>query len=150
MAKRRNKAGLTNSKKNFCFGCGKDNPHSMDLKFTYHKKRGVVACRVKLASHFAGPPGFGHGGIIATMLDEAMAKLNKVYGVTAVTGHLAVDYLRPVPLGQPLHMEARERRVSGRRRFREGEIVNRRGEVLARGTGVFITIDPAKIFASRG
>jgi len=134
-------------KKNYCFGCGSDNPSSMRLKFTYDKKNGRVICRLRLAPQFAGLPGYGHGGIIATVLDEAMAKLNKLHGVTAVTGHLAVDYLRPVPLDEPLQIVAWEVDVKGRRRFREGEIVNKRGKVLASGTGVFITINPQKMFA---
>jgi uncharacterized protein (TIGR00369 family) len=124
-----------------------DNPDSMRLKFTYDKKNGRVICRLLLAARFAGPPGYGHGGIIATVLDEAMAKLNKLYGVTAVTGHLSVDYLRPVPLEQPLIVQAREVTIKGRRRFREGKIRKKSGEVLARGKGVFITIDPEKMFA---
>ena len=136
--------------KNYCFGCGPDNPDGMGLKFIYDKKRASVICRIKLDARFAGPPGYCHGGIIATLLDEVMAKLNKLHGVTAVTGHLAVDYLRPVPLGRPFRLEAREVRVGGRRRFREAEIVNRKGEVLARGQGVFITVDPARIFARSG
>src|SRR5882724_176832 len=115
-------------RKNYCFGCGLDNPDSMRLKFTYDKKRNRVICRIRLAPRFAGPPGYAHGGIIATILDEAMAKLNKLHGVVAVTGHLAVDYLRPVPLAQPIRLEAHEVRISGRRRFREAEIIARTGE----------------------
>ena len=79
-----------------------------------------------------------------------MAKLNKLHGVTAVTGHLAVDYLRPVPLTRPIRLEAHEVRISGRRRFREAEIIAPTGKVLARGQGVFITIDPEKMFAKSG
>jgi uncharacterized protein (TIGR00369 family) len=136
--------------KNYCFGCGLDNPDGMRLKFTYDKKNSRVIGRTRLAPRFAGPPGYAHGGIIATILDEAMAKLNKLHGVTAVTGHLAVDYLRPVPLAQPIRLEAHEVRTSGRRRFREAEIITSTGEVLARGQGIFITIDPEKMFAKLG
>ena len=78
-----------------------------------------------------------------------MAKLNKLLSVTAVTGHLAVDYLKPVPLGQPLLVEAREINVKGRRRFRESEMISKSGEVLARGTGVFITVDAQKLFSNQ-
>jgi uncharacterized protein (TIGR00369 family) len=150
MAKRISDGSEVPVKKNYCFGCGADNPDSMRLKFTYDKERGRVSCRIRLAPRFAGPPGYAHGGIIATILDEVMAKLNKLHGVVAVTGHLAVDYLRPVPLGQLIRLEAREVRISGRRRFREAEIIGRSGEMLARGQGVFITIDPEKMFAKSG
>jgi uncharacterized protein (TIGR00369 family) len=96
------------AKKNYCFGCGADNPESMKLKFAYNKKLGIVSARINLDARFAGPPGYCHGGIIATVLDEAMAKLNKPNGVLAVTGHLAIDYRRPLPLGKHLRVEASE------------------------------------------
>ena len=131
---------------NYCFVCGTDNPDSMRLRFTQDKNRGIVISRLRLHKRYAGPPGYCHGGIIATILDEAMAKLNQFHGVIAVTGHMAVDYLRPVPLEKPLVVEACETNVKGRRRFREGEILNKSGEVLARATGVFITVDPEKLF----
>jgi len=146
MAKRIKVGSEVPVKKNYCFGCGADNPQSMRLKFRYDKKDGLVICRINVAPRFAGPPGYVHGGIIATILDEAMAKLNKLHGVIAVTGHLAIDYLRPVPLRQIIRVEARENRVSGRRRFREAELRNKEGIVLARGTSVFITVNPEKIF----
>ena len=135
---------------NYCFACGKDNPESMRLRFTQNKAEGTVTSRLRLHKRYAGPPGYCHGAIIATVLDEAMAKLNKLHGVTAVTGELSVNYLRPVPLEQPLKVEARETTVKGRRRFREGAITNKSGEVLALGKGVFITIDPQKMFAKSG
>src|ERR1041384_3557979 len=123
---------------NYCFACGKDNPDSMRLRFSQNEAEGTVTSRLRIHKRYAGPPGYCHGGIIATILDEAMAKLNKLHGVSAVTGQLSVDYLRPVPLEQPLVVEARELEIEGRRRFREGAITNKTGEVLARGKGMFI------------
>lgn len=147
MAKRVSDGPEVPVKKNYCFGCGPDNPDSMRLKFRYDKKRGLVSSRISVNPRFAGPPGYVHGGIIATILDEAMAKLNKLHGVTAVTGHLAVDYLRPVPLEKSLLIVARETNVKGRRRLREAEITNQKKEVMARGTGLFVTVNPEKVFA---
>jgi uncharacterized protein (TIGR00369 family) len=132
--------------KNHCFGCGKQNPQSMRLKFTYNQSTRQVTSRFRLSRRYSGPPGYCHGGIIATILDEAMAKLNKPNQVTAVTAQMTVDYLKPVPLNKPLGAEAHERRTSGRRRFRYAAIFNEEGVVLARGRGVFITIDPHKMF----
>ena len=151
MAKRASKKGTRSipAQNNYCFGCGPDNTHGMHLKFRFDKKHARVTCSVRLDARFAGPPGYAHGGIIATMLDEIMAKLNKLKAVTSVTGHLAVDYLRPVPLGKPIHLEALETRVSGRRRFREAEIVDSQQKVLVRGKGIFITVDPQKVFGVR-
>jgi uncharacterized protein (TIGR00369 family) len=131
--------------KNHCFGCGKQNKQSMRLKFTYDESTRQVASRFRLSRRYSGPPGYCHGGIIATILDEAMAKLNKPNRVTAVTAQMTVDYLKPVPLNKPLRTEAHETRTNGRRRFRTAVILNEEGVVLARGRGVFVTIDPHKM-----
>ncbi len=55
----------------------------MHLKFTYDKKRKTFVCRFRLDERYTGPPGHCHGGIIATILDEAMGKVNKLRQVIA-------------------------------------------------------------------
>jgi uncharacterized protein (TIGR00369 family) len=133
--------------KNHCFVCGKNNPEGMRLKFVYDKNLNGFLCRFRLGDRYTGPPGHCHGGIIATILDEAMGKVNKLRHVVAVTFQITVDYLRPVPLHKPLQVRSRELRVQGRRHFNMAEIVNAEGVVLARSRGLFIAIDPEKMFA---
>ena len=118
----------------------------MRLKFSYDETTREIATSFRLRKRYSGPPGYCHGGIIATILDEAMAKLNQPHQVTAVTAHMAIDYLRPVPLNQPLRAQARETANRGRRRFRSATLLNDEGTVLARATGIFIAIDPQKIW----
>ncbi len=117
----------------------------MHLKFIYDEERKCFTCNFRLSKRFTGPPGYCHGGIIATILDDAMGKLNKLRQVLAVTAELKVNYLRPVPLNVPLRAESRELRVRGRRHFHLAEIMNADGKVLARGRGLFIAIDPGRL-----
>jgi uncharacterized protein (TIGR00369 family) len=133
--------------KNYCFACGKNNPEGMRLKFTYDEERNCFVSRFRLGKRYTGPPGHAHGGIIATILDEAMGKVNKLRHVVALTSQITVDYLKPVPLNQPLRVESREVRVHGRQHINMAEILNPKSEVLARGRGLFIAIDPQKMFA---
>jgi uncharacterized protein (TIGR00369 family) len=133
--------------KNYCFACGKNNPDGMRLRFTYDKERRCFVCRFRLGRRYTGPPGHSHGGIIATILDEAMGKVNRLRDVVAVTSEITVNYLKPVPLGQPLRVESREVKVKGRKHINRAEILNEKGEVLARSQGLFIAIDPHKMFA---
>jgi uncharacterized protein (TIGR00369 family) len=133
--------------KNYCFACGKNNPEGMHLKFTYDEEHNRFVCRFRLGKRYTGPPGHAHGGIIATLLDEAMGKVNKLRNVVALTSQITVDYLKPVPLNQPLRVESREVRVLGRRHINMAEILNLKDEVLARSRGLFIAIDPQKMFA---
>jgi uncharacterized protein (TIGR00369 family) len=141
--------GLRNVRlrRNQCFACGPDNPDGMHLKFAYNKKRKTFVCRFRLDDRYTGPPGHCHGGIIATILDEAMGKVNKLRQVIALTSRITVEYLRPVPLNKPLRVESREVSVRGRRHVNMGEILNQKGEVLARGQGLFISIDAERMFA---
>jgi len=133
--------------KNHCFGCGPDNPEGMRLRFTLDEARKTFVCRVKLSHRYVGPPGHAHGGVIATMLDEAMGKVNQLRHVIALTKEMTVEYLKPVPLGKPLIVEGHERSVRGRVHTNVAEVRDQQGTVLARSIGKFIAIDPEKMFA---
>jgi len=132
--------------KNDCFVCGQNNPHGMRLKFTLDEARQTFVCRFRLSKRYTGPPGHCHGGIIACILDDAMGKVNKLHHVVALTREMTVEYLKPVPLGKPLRVEGREVEVRGRKHINTAEILNEKDEVLARSRGIFIAIDPEKMF----
>jgi uncharacterized protein (TIGR00369 family) len=126
---------------NHCFGCGLENRTGLRLKFFVDGDKNVVS-HLRLAPRFAGPPGHAHGGIIATLLDEAMSKVNRARGVLAMTRRLDVDYLRPVPLGKPLTLTARHTGTTGRRNHIEAQLANASGEILAAAKAIFVTITP--------
>jgi uncharacterized protein (TIGR00369 family) len=113
----------------------------------YDEERDAFVCRFRLGKRYTGPPGHVHGGIIATILDEAMGKVNKLRHVVALTSNITVDYLKPVPLNKPLRVESWEVRMRGRYHTNAAEILNQKGEVLAKSQGLFIAIDPHKMFA---
>jgi uncharacterized protein (TIGR00369 family) len=133
--------------KNHCFVCGMDNPEGMRLKFILDEERQTFVCHFRLGKRYTGPPGHCHGGIIATILDDAMGKVNKLHHVVALTREMTVEYLKPVPLHKPLRVEGREEKVQGRTHVNTAEILNDKDEVLARSRGIFIAIDPEKMFA---
>ena len=133
--------------KNYCFACGRNNPDGMRLKFTLDEQRQTFVCKFRLSKRYTGPPGHCHGGIIATILDDAMGKVNKLHHVVALTREMTVEYLKPVPLHKPLHVEGREVSVRGRQHINAAEILNENNEVLARSRGIFIAIDPQTMFA---
>jgi uncharacterized protein (TIGR00369 family) len=129
---------------NHCFGCGKDNPTGMRLKFYIDEEARHATCKFKLSRRYTGPPGHAHGGIIATILDEAMGKINRLSRVVALTRSMNVEYLKPVPLGKPLTVIARPQHVQGREHTNMAEISDEQGQVLARSTGKFIAVDMAR------
>ncbi|HZP17697.1 MAG TPA: PaaI family thioesterase [Terriglobales bacterium] len=135
--------------KNFCFACGPDNAQGMRLKFRLAEDGKHFICNFRLGRRYTGPPGHCHGGIIATVLDDAMGKLCKLRNVRAVTSRMTVHYLKPVPLFRPLRVCSHEVRKRGRRLTHAAEITDAHGTVLARGRGVFIIIDPERVFGKK-
>ena len=141
---------LAHGRQNGCFGCGNDNPAGLHLKFFIDEENRVL-CRLRLAAQFQGPPGHAHGGIIATLLDEAMSKANRRRNITAMTRHMSIDYLRPVPLENDLVLEGwSESDVdSGRKHRCSAELRNASGTVLASATGIFVEVTKELLRRSR-
>ncbi len=125
-----------------CFGCGPKNPEGLHLAFQIDQEAHTATASVMLDQRYQGAPGYVHGGIIATLLDEAMSKLNKPLGVMAMTRQMDVSYLRPAPIGAGMRLESRFVRREGRKLFHEAQLLNLKGEVLSQCSGLWIVIDP--------
>jgi len=133
-----------------CFGCGPTNPEGLHLKFTIDAgdPANITAHAIAyLERVHEGPPGYIHGGIIATLMDEAMSKLNRPLNLLAMTRHMEVDYLRPCPLRTDLRLASRHISRDGRKLFHEATLSSPEGIVLARAKGFFLVIDPAMLAA---
>jgi uncharacterized protein (TIGR00369 family) len=133
---------------NFCFGCGPDNPEGLHLAFGIDDSDPAdirATATVSLTRLHEGPPGFIHGGIIATLMDEAMSKLNRPLDLLAMTRHMEVDYLRPAPLHTALTLTAHHVRREGRKLFHTAQLAAPDGHVLARAKGFFLVIDASVI-----
>jgi uncharacterized protein (TIGR00369 family) len=135
---------LSHGALNRCFGCGQTNSTGLRLKFFVDDERTII-CRVRLAQRFEGPPGHAHGGIIATLLDEAMSKANRQFGVLAMTRQMEVEYLKPVPLGKRLLLKGRHASSSERKHFCESQLTDENDVVLAKAKALFIEVDPEMI-----
>jgi uncharacterized protein (TIGR00369 family) len=129
---------------NQCFGCGGANSRGMHLAFEQDDSTQRIRGRFRLGPEYQGGGGFIHGGIIATLLDEAMGKVNRFHNLRAVTAELTVEYLKPVPVDQEISIEAFQERKEGRQLFHAGEIRNQAGVLLARGRGRFVAVNPER------
>jgi acyl-coenzyme A thioesterase PaaI-like protein len=143
---------------NHCFGCGPANPQGLHLIFTTDTSNPeaiITTAHFQLDRMHEGPPGHIHGGIIATLFDEAMSKLNRPLNVLAMTRHMEIDYLRPAPLYKPLVLIGRHLSRSaqpdgspGRKLFHEAELKHPDGTIIARAKGLFIVIDEKLLSAA--
>ena len=138
-----NLSPLPHGTQNLCFGCGPANSVGLHLTFYAAPDHSIVSV-VTLGNQYEGPPGYLHGGIIATMLDEVMSKANRAQGHVALTRKLEVEYLRPIPSTQPIRLEASLTRIEGRKLFPTARILNARSTVLATATALFIEYDPSR------
>jgi uncharacterized protein (TIGR00369 family) len=132
--KAENLTPLAHSAQNRCFGCGPANPGGLHLEFFLAEDHSVVSLPV-ISNNYEGPQGYVHGGVIATLLDETMSKAIRARGHIAMTRHLEIDYLRPVPSGATLRLEGRLTRNEGRKLWAEARILNADGKTLAEGNG---------------
>jgi uncharacterized protein (TIGR00369 family) len=132
---------MAHGAQNRCFGCGRANPGGLHLEFLLAEDGSVVSLAT-IPESFEGPPGYVHGGIIATLLDEAMSKAVRARGMIAMTRKLEVDYARPVPSGAPIRMEGRILSSEGRKHWVQARILNASGSELALGKGLFIEVKP--------
>ena len=130
---------MAHKAQNCCFGCGPANPTGLRLEFLLAED-GAVVCLPTISESFEGPPGYLHGGIIATLLDETMSKSVRARGLTAVTGQMEIEYLRPVHSAMPIRLEGRLLRSEGRKHWTEARLLDERGRVLAKAKGIFIEI----------
>jgi acyl-coenzyme A thioesterase PaaI-like protein len=99
-----------------------------------HLADGSAQCLYTAADHLAGAPGVIHGGVQATLLDEAMGHAVHLAGVDPdldiATVEFSLRYRRPAPVAVPLTIRGRLLRTEGRDFFVAGEIVSLSGEVL--------------------
>jgi acyl-coenzyme A thioesterase PaaI-like protein len=85
-----------------CFVCGENNPGGLRLQFEIDKEKQTLRTTFVANPVFQGFDGLVHGGIISTLLDEAMAKLCYELGFNTVTASLEIRFIHPAPILQPL------------------------------------------------
>ena len=84
----------------FCFACGCDNKEGLDIQWIVKGKTTYAEFVPK--RKFQGWKGIVHGGIIATLLDEAMTRLAWVASGGALTAEMRVRFLMPAKIGEKL------------------------------------------------
>lgn len=80
------------------------------MRFEYGD--GTARAHFRIDPRFAGWTRIVHGGVMATVLDEAMAHAAIAAGVRAVTARLEVRFRKAAPIDEMLLVEGR---VEGRR-----------------------------------
>jgi acyl-coenzyme A thioesterase PaaI-like protein len=126
----------------YCWGCGKNNKHGLQLK-SYRDDEETVATWEPKEHHLAFP-GILNGGIIATLIDchgtgtaNAAAHEDSQeadHDSMFVTSGISVKYLKPTPLDAPVTLRARvkdmgENRITVTCDLYSGDVLCATGEV---------------------
>jgi acyl-coenzyme A thioesterase PaaI-like protein len=122
-----------------CYACGVENASGLHMEFRREGDRTV--CDYTPCDYQQGYPGRMHGGLVATMIDEAMGWA--VYGARewGATARLNVRFRRPVRLDQTLRIEAWITNDRSRLIELRGEVRDAKGILLAEGEGTFMKLD---------
>ena len=126
-----------------CFACGTLNESGMGLILHVEPRRAWTT--VTLEQRFQGWDDIAHGGILCAVLDEVMAWSLVAEDNWGLTARMAVEFRKPVEIGQPIRAEGWITRSRHRIVDTAAHIVDpRTGQELATATGVYVAADEAR------
>ena len=121
---------------NYCFVCGSDNPKSLHLEFKNIGKNTVIT-EFKLEKEYEGYPDIIHGGILAAILDDAMANTIIINNILIYTVELNVRYLKRCFVMENLQAKGWIEDVNHKIIETKGEIRSSSGELKVRAFGKY-------------
>ncbi|HVT89314.1 MAG TPA: PaaI family thioesterase [Tepidisphaeraceae bacterium] len=134
-----------------CLVCGRSNPHGLQLDL--HVDPATSDVRVDFAprAEHIGFEGMIHGGVLATVLDEAMVWAATWRGRRfCVCGELTVRYRQSVHVGQSLTILAHVETLRPKLVEATAKITDSANSLIATSTGKYvpIAIDQHKAFVA--
>jgi len=131
----------------YCFVCGRKNPRGLYMKF-FDNGRDEVCAEYTVSDVYQGYPGVVHGGVVAAMLDEVVARVSMIgdHHHFMMSVRLEVKYRHPVPTETPLKIIGRVVRLRGRLGRAVGEIQLPDGTVAAEASMTLADV-PAEMLA---
>ena len=123
-----------------CFVCGKKNPKGLKAKFTVDKQELKIAGTFRPRREHEGYKGIMHGGLVGTLLDEAMVKLLWECGIPAVSAALEIRLARPAMVGEDLAISGWVEDDRGKVIVTAARVVDSRGNLVAEAKGKCIRV----------
>ena len=120
---------------------GLRNPHGLQLQFEIDGDRIFTVWTP--GDRDAGFPGFAHGGLVAAVLDDAMARWAALHRRFLVTARLDVRYHDGVPLHAPLRVEGWAVRMQRRAMRGQARALLAGGSVVAEASGTYMPLSAA-------
>lgn len=130
---------------NACFVCGRENPSGLNLEF--FEVEGRVETTFTPRPEHQGWPGFLHGGILYTVLDETIGRVGFTIGAFVMSGRVEIRYRQPAPIDATLRVVGSLVRDRGRALELQGFAQLEDGTVVAEATGLYMRV-PEELRAS--
>jgi len=130
-----------------CLVCGLKNPFGLHTSFFELDNNELLAIFKPREEH-QSYPGRLHGGIISTILDEAIGRAIMIQSegdIWGVTVDLQIRFKKPVPLHEELRVIGRITKDSSRFFEGTGELLLQDGSIAAEGRGKYLKIPLEKI-----
>lgn len=127
---------LSDDKK--CFACGSENPIGLKLEFKTTGKK-TKAEFIPKKEH-QGYKDIVHGGVLSTILDEAIVRLAYEIGHNAVSVNINVNFRKAAKVGEKLFLEGEINKEEGRKVFGKSRVTNPKGDVVADCEGILVKI----------
>lgn len=125
-----------------CFGCGAGNPHGLHLAFSVDAEGVLATYTPRVVDQ--GYEQIIHGGIISTLLDEAMAWAVAAAGIWAVTGEMQVRFRRPLHVGETVSLRGAVTDIHSRAITTSGQIAREADDqLIATATALFVRVPAA-------
>ena len=125
-----------------CFVCGKQNPYGLQVNPEVKRAGAEVHIECTPPKHMQGWKDILHGGIISTLLDEAITHIGiGTFDGPAVTAQLEVRFRNPAPTGVKLYVSAERIKVSRRLIEAKATVKLSDSTVIATGTGKVMPVD---------
>jgi len=120
----------------YCFVCGDKNPIGLRLRFIPDGRD--IRAEFTASKNHQGYKDIVHGGIVSTLLDEAMVKLAISMGIMAVTGRMEIRFRNHLMVGERALLVARL--IKEGKRFIEVEASLSKADnvIIAEATGILI------------
>ena len=89
-----------------CFVCGEKNPIGLMVKYA-DLGNSIIEGSFTPTKNHEGFPGYLHGGLASTLLDETMARSLNTLGFHGMTARLEVRFRERIPLEKPVIVTAK-------------------------------------------
>lgn len=127
---------------NRCFACGKENPFGLQIKPVVAPDGTQVKIECTPPVHFQGWANIVHGGILSTLLDEAITYVGIAsFDGPAVTAQLEIRFKKPALMGNKLIVTANRVKIGKRLIEVVATIELEDGTRIAEGTGKVMKVN---------